>query len=698
LKQYFDMGKKSATRRGSSSTGDNAVAEKSEVATSAQKIKEEGNKHFAKKEYQKALDAYDRALKACEGTSAEVPLLHSNKAACFMMQARFKEAVNECTSALALDASYAKALVRRSRAYESMQLYKQALSDIQKANKVDSANPDNQESEKRLKDCVAGKGGNPVVLANGTGKKAPSRNNTTQMLIFTVKCSLEGETRVMHILGQTSYAELLDQVQKKYPAAPPCVLKYTDKDGDQVTMTEKLDLHKALDDLKADAEKALESSHSGRSNLQQLLAPLRLTLCPVESREAVPQPPQEEQLQYEQMQQARKLLLLQQQAAAQSKQKLAEAEQQPQENFEIEQWLVDFANLFRDALGVEPDKHLDLTNFGWEKLQSALDSAVLSEEAPKLFDQAAERFQEVTAHGLLQWGNVHLCCAKRIIDKAAAEGKDITAPEVADAAEALFVKAEQKYEESLQTKPDFYDGCASTASLYFERGRLAAGFAVVPPKPDQPADKQVEVDTSSLVVKGDKTAKQAKEAEEAARQEASQAANQESLKAALGRLTAEGLGRGEPMFQKAWAKFQEAIDMLPEEEKNKPLKPPQEGKEAQAAPVEEDNNVWAHCQVMWGNLVYELSQMKAAVGEPWKPLLEEATGKFRMAGCPEADIRGALAGHTMKEEIDLGPEPEAGKDASSEAKKADVKTEDEEKVKGLPSLGPRPKKKAATEV
>lgn len=55
--------------------------------------------------------------------------------------------------------------------------------------------------------------------------------------------------------------------------------------------------------------------------------------------------------------------------------------------------------MFRDALGVEPDKHLDLTNFGWEKLQSALDSAVLSDEAPKLFDKAADRFQEVTAHG-----------------------------------------------------------------------------------------------------------------------------------------------------------------------------------------------------------------------------------------------------------------------------------------------------------
>jgi tetratricopeptide (TPR) repeat protein len=55
---------------------------------------------------------------------------------------RFKEAVNECTSALEVDGSYAKALIRRSKAYEGMHHYKQALNDIQKANKVDSANPD----------------------------------------------------------------------------------------------------------------------------------------------------------------------------------------------------------------------------------------------------------------------------------------------------------------------------------------------------------------------------------------------------------------------------------------------------------------------------------------------------------------------------------------------------------------------------
>lgn len=69
--------------------------------------------------------------------------------------------------------------------------------------------------------------------------------------------------------------------------------------------------------------------------------------------------------------------------------------------YEIEQWLVDFANLFRDSLGIEPDRHLDLTNYGWEKMQAALDSAVLSDKAPPLFDQAADRFQDVTAHGAL---------------------------------------------------------------------------------------------------------------------------------------------------------------------------------------------------------------------------------------------------------------------------------------------------------
>ncbi len=81
----------------------------------------------------------------------------------------------------------------------------------------------------------------------------------------------------------------------------------------------------------------------------------------------------------------------------------AAANAQQNEAFEIDQWILDFANLFREQLNVEPDKHLDLTNMGWDKLQAALDSAVQSDKAPAIFDAAADKFQEVSAHGELHF-------------------------------------------------------------------------------------------------------------------------------------------------------------------------------------------------------------------------------------------------------------------------------------------------------
>ena len=147
------------------------------------KLREEASKLFGRKDYPKALEAYEAALKATtEDTSNEDrALLHSNKAACYLMQQkcaaccpsprrcpavgrggasglpeqpapaasehaarRFKEAVHECSSALNLNPNYHRALVRRAKANEQLGLYKKALQDIQKANKTDTANPDTQ--------------------------------------------------------------------------------------------------------------------------------------------------------------------------------------------------------------------------------------------------------------------------------------------------------------------------------------------------------------------------------------------------------------------------------------------------------------------------------------------------------------------------------------------------------------------------
>jgi tetratricopeptide (TPR) repeat protein len=57
---------------------------------------------------------------------------------------RYKESINDCTAALDVQPNYFKALCRRAKAYENLGLYKQALSDIQKANKTEQVSSETQ--------------------------------------------------------------------------------------------------------------------------------------------------------------------------------------------------------------------------------------------------------------------------------------------------------------------------------------------------------------------------------------------------------------------------------------------------------------------------------------------------------------------------------------------------------------------------
>ena len=89
---------------------------------------------------------------------------------------------------------------------------------------------------------------------------------------------------------------------------------------------------------------------------------------------------------------------------------------------------------------------------------------------------------------------------------------------------------------------------------------------------------------------------------------------------------------------------------------------------------------------MWGNALYEQSQMRAATGakeEEWRGPLDAATTKFRDAGCPEADVITALRAHVKAADLDLPAEEEA-----------EVKEEKKTEAKGLPSLDSKKKKTA----
>ncbi|KAL7212280.1 hypothetical protein ACSBR2_015037 [Camellia fascicularis] len=59
----------------------------------------------------------------------------------------------------------------------------------------------------------------------------------------------------------------------------------------------------------------------------------------------------------------------------------------------MDDWLFEFAQLFRTHVGIDPNAHIDLHELGIEKCYLT----VTSEEAQSLFDKAALKFQEVAA-------------------------------------------------------------------------------------------------------------------------------------------------------------------------------------------------------------------------------------------------------------------------------------------------------------
>jgi hypothetical protein len=69
----------------------------------------------------------------------------------------------------------------------------------------------------------------------------------------------------------------------------------------------------------------------------------------------------------------------------------------------IDDWLIDFANLFRDTSGLDADRHIDFHNSGWDATTRAMDAATAAGEASELLDAASEQFRDVTCTGLLNW-------------------------------------------------------------------------------------------------------------------------------------------------------------------------------------------------------------------------------------------------------------------------------------------------------
>ncbi|GAB2254351.1 hypothetical protein Droror1_Dr00022160 [Drosera rotundifolia] len=108
------------------------------------------------------------------------------------------------------------------------------------------------------------------------------------------------------------------------------------------------------------------------------------------------------------------------------------------------------------------------------------EQTVTSEEAQLLFDKAALKFQEVAALVFFNWGNVHMCAARKRIpleDSAPMEVKVAQFQVTYDWVNKKYSLAKEKYKQTPLIKPDFYKGLLVLGQQQFEMAKLQWSYA-----------------------------------------------------------------------------------------------------------------------------------------------------------------------------------------------------------------------------
>ncbi|CDY69227.1 BnaA06g38200D, partial [Brassica napus] len=443
----------------------------------AHELKEEGNKKFQAKDFQGALDQYADALKLVPKSHRDRAVFHSNRAACLMQMKPidYDKVISECSMALQVHPGFTRALLRRARALEAVGKYELAAQDVNLLLGADPNHKDATEMSRRLMMC--GPGGpqsrpSPAALGasaalggpvNGLGPCLPSRqvhkkvassssspvalpvvsSNSSKVerpkMNPLVENGHEGKTQMAKIvlkplndssfkgaeqssssvavvaqekvtrwrplkfvydhdirLGQMpvncGFKVLREIVRSRFPSSKSVLIKYKDNDGDLVTVTCTAELR--LAETAADVEEEEEVEEKAVEE-EDIRASLSETVSETEvSNEKS------------------------------DKEKTPSSEDPEMKELEMDDWLFDFAQLFRSHVGIDPDAHVDLHELGMELCSEALEETVTSEEAQPLFEKAAAKFQEVAALAFFNWGNVHMCAARKRIPLEESGGKD----------------------------------------------------------------------------------------------------------------------------------------------------------------------------------------------------------------------------------------------------------------------------------
>ncbi|KAL2524054.1 Octicosapeptide/Phox/Bem1p (PB1) domain-containing protein [Abeliophyllum distichum] len=492
----------------------------------------------------------------------------------------------------------------------------------------------------------------PNIDANKDNQKEQSSSSSSSVQVHgqsagavtrwrSLKLVYDHDIRLAEVPVNCSFRVLRDAVSKRFPISKSVLIKYKDNDGDLVTITCTSELRIAescVDNL------ITKDPDTDKGNS---IGMLRLHVVEVSPEQEPPVLEEEEEKPLEsegtkgdesvsqssmgdsaleavdvEIDKAEKVI---------PKEKTGKSEDLLCKEVEMDDWLFEFAQLFRSHVGIDSDAHVDLHELGMELCSEALEETVTSEAAQSLFDRAALKFQEVAALAFFNWGNVHMCAARKRIPIDESASKELMATQLQTAYDWVREKyslAREKYEEAVLIKPDFYEGLLALGQQQFEMAKLHWSF-VLAKKEDlskwDPAETIELFDSAEIKMKAatemwekleEKRAKELKDPnmikkDDLLKRRKKQGSDAEGDSSAIG-------GQGEISAEEA----------------------------AEQAAV-----MRSQIHLFWGNMLFERSQVECKLGLPgWKKNLDTAVERFKLAGASEADVLTVLKNHCSYEE------------------------------------------------
>ncbi|KAK0570648.1 hypothetical protein LWI29_004397 [Acer saccharum] len=622
----------------------------------AQELKDEGNKLFQKRDHEGAMLKYEKALKLLPKNHIDVSYLRSNMAACYMQVglSEYPRAIHECNLALAVTPKYSKALIKRARCYEALNRLDFALRDVTMVLKIEPNNLMALEIAERVKKELENRGlrvndavielpqdyvESPIASSvtkvakdktKKKGKKHEQKNVVDRIeeknVVDRIKekkvdekieekkvdenieekkaedkvvveekisCTKEEEPkktvklvfgediRVAQLPLNCSLLQLREVINDRFPTSRAVLIKYRDQEGDLVTITS--------DDELRFAEASIELQGSVRLYVVEV--------NPV-------QDPFYERFKNE------KIHTLDIEHKSIENGNVGEDKEAEKGSYLIDEWIIKFAQLFKNHVGLDSDTYLDLHQLGFKVYSEAMEETVTSEEAQGLFDRAAEKFQEMAALALFNWGNVHMSRARKKVYLSEDSSRESLLEQIKTAydwAQQEYTKAGNRYEEALKIKPDFYEGLLALGQQQFEQAKLSWYYAVA---------SNVDLDAWSST---------------------------EVLK--LYNKAEDNMDKGMQMWEEFEGQRQNDISRLKVNSQEIGL----HGffKDISADEAEEQSTIIrSQIYLLWGTILYERSIMEYKLEIPvWHECLEVAVEKFELAGASPTDIAVMIKNH-----------------------------------------------------